>query len=330
METRPLGRSGLRLSLVGLGCNNFGARIDYAATERVVGRAIDLGIDHFDTADVYGEGRSEEFLGRALGARRNDIVLATKFGLRTRNLTGERRGARAYVMAAVEASLRRLGTDRIDLLTMHVPDRSTPIDETLGALEDLRKAGKVRHFAASNFKAQEIADAAAAAARLGIEGFVGCQDEWSLLNRKIERKPLREAERLGLGVIPHRPLAGGALSGKYRRGAAMPAGSRYAGNQSGIDRFLEPHWARIEALERFAEARGHTLLDLAMSWLARQPPVVSIIAGATAPAQLEANVQAAGWALSPAEMAEIDAITATGWRRVLHFAGLAGLPPLGV
>jgi aryl-alcohol dehydrogenase-like predicted oxidoreductase len=316
----------LRLSLVGLGCNNFGARIDYRAAEKVVGRAIDLGINHFDTADIYGEGRSEEFLGRALGPRRNGIVLATKFGLRTKELTDERRGSRAYVAAAVEASLRRLGTDWIDLLTMHVPDRTTPIEETLGALEDLRRAGKVRHYAASNFKAREIAAAAAAAARLGAEGFVGCQDEWSLLNRKIERRPLREAERLGLGVIPYRPLAGGALTGKYRRDAALPAGSRYAGNKPGRDRFLEPHWVRIEALERFAEARGHTLLELAMSWLAHQPSVVSIIAGATTPGQLEDNVRAADWTISPAEMAEIDGITATGWRRVLHFAGLAGLP----
>jgi aryl-alcohol dehydrogenase-like predicted oxidoreductase len=223
METRALGPSGLRVSLVGLGCNQFGGKLDQAGTTAVVGRALDLGINHFDTADIYGNrGRSEEFLGVALGSRRKDIVLVTKFGKPMADPAPKSRGSRAYVVSAVEASLRRLGTDWIDLLFMHEPDPSTPIEETFRALEDLKQAGKVRHVAASNFTAREIADAAAVAKKIGVAGFVACQDELSLLARGIERDLVPAMARLGLALVPYFPLAGGALSGKYRKGKAIP------------------------------------------------------------------------------------------------------------
>jgi aryl-alcohol dehydrogenase-like predicted oxidoreductase len=323
VKTRPLGHTGLNLSLVGLGCNNFGTRIDAAASARVVARALDLGINHFDTADIYGDGASEEILGKALGARRHDAVLATKFGHRLKHHAEARRGSGPYVTSAVEASLRRLGTDRIDLLTMHVPDRSTPIEETLGALERLRKAGKVRHFAASNFTPPGLARAASAAAMLGTEGFVACQDQWSLLHRRAELRLLPAMRRLDLQMIPYLPLAGGALTGKYRKDGAMPDGARHTEDAWRAKRFLAPHWDRIESLRAFATARGHTLLELAMSWLACQPMVVSILTGATRPDQVEANVTATGWALGEAERAEIDGITITGWHALLLRARLA-------
>ncbi len=259
METRALGRSNLKLSLVGLGCNNFGARIDYASSEKMVRRALDLGINHFDTADIYGAGASEEFLGKALGARRKDIVLATKFGQRKRDQAPVRGGSSAYVRSAVEASLKRLGTDWIDLLIMHVPDPSTPIEETLRALEDLRRAGKVRYVGASNFKSSRLTEASAVAERLEIDGFVGCQDELNVLYRENEKSLLPRMKALGLGLIPYRPLVGGALSGKYHKGVALPKGSRFANAEAGAKRFLDPNWHRIEALRNYAESRGlHT------------------------------------------------------------------------
>jgi aryl-alcohol dehydrogenase-like predicted oxidoreductase len=314
---RQFGSTQLELSLVGLGCNNFGRRIDCATSERVVRRALDLGINHFDVADIYGEGKAEEYLGRALGSNRQQIVLASKFGLSTAG-TGEStksRGSRGYVTSAVEASLRRLGTDCIDLLYMHAPDRSTPIEETLEALEQLCNAGKVRHIGASNFRVAELVAAAGAAERLGVEGFVGCQDQWSLLNRKIEKTKLPRMKRLGLGLVPYLPLAGGALTGKYRAGAAMPVGARHTNDESGAERFLNPHWRRIERLRDYAEANGRTLLELAMSWLARQPLVVSIVTGATTPEQIEANVGSTVWTMTDADLAKINRVTARAWWR---------------
>ena len=306
MEKRKLGASGLELSLVGLGTNNFGGRINLEASRTVIHRALDLGVNHFDTADIYGKsGGSETVIGTVLGARRKEIVLATKFGSAMAGSTEQNRGSRRYVLAAVEASLKRLRTDWIDLLWMHQPDPSTPIEETLRALEELKQAGKVRHIAASNFSSSELEVAAAAAKKLGVEGFAATQDEYSLIARSIEKSLVPTLARLGLGLVPFFPLGGGALTGKYRKGAALPAGTRHT---AGSSRFLDPHWNTIEALRAFAEDRGHTLLQLAMSWLAARPPVVSIIAGATRPEQVEANVRAIEWKLSPAEMAEVDRI----------------------
>jgi aryl-alcohol dehydrogenase-like predicted oxidoreductase len=306
MELRPLGSSGLRVSLVGLGCNNFGGRIDLGATRKVIDKALDLGINHLDTADVYGGGgKSEEFIGQVLEDRRKDVVLATKFGKMSDAAPGTA-GTRAYVNKALEASLKRLRTDWIDIYYMHAPDPETPIEETLQALNALMKAGKVRAFAASNFSAGQVAEADDTAKRLGITGFVATQDEYSLINREIEKALLPVIETHRLSLVPYFPLGGGALTGKYRKGKPLPEGARHAG---GSDRFLGHHWDQIERLNAFAEARGHTLLELAMSWLARRPLVASIIAGATKPEQLEANVKATEWALTPAEVAEVDKIT---------------------
>lgn len=306
MEKRRLGETNLEVSLVGLGTNNFGLRMDRDAARPVIHKALDLGITHFDTADIYANGSSETIIGEFLGPRRKETLLATKFGKRMKDVNVDARGARSYVHSAVEASLKRLQTDWIDLLWMHEPDPNTPIEETFAAVEDLKKAGKVHHLAASNFSAAQLDEAAATAKRMGVAGFVACQDEYSLLNRGIENAlyPAMETNRLSL--VPYFPLAGGALSGKYRKGEALPEGSRHTG---GSARFLDPNWDKIAGLTAFAEANGHPLLDLAMSWLAQRPQVVSIIAGATKISQLEANAKSVEWALTPPEMAEVDRLT---------------------
>jgi aryl-alcohol dehydrogenase-like predicted oxidoreductase len=308
MQHRTLGRSGLEVSLVGLGCNNFGGRIDLERTRSVVDKAIGLGITFFDTADVYGgDGKSEEFLGATLGERRKGIVLATKFGKMGDAVAGTR-GTRAYIVKATEASLRRLRTDWIDVYYMHEPDPETPIEETLRALDELTKSGKIRHAAASNFSAAQLDEAVAAAKRLGVAGFVATQDEYSLLVRGIEKELLPAIVRHGLGLVPYFPLASGVLTGKYRKGAPPPEGSRLA--RGGYDRYGGPEsLEKMEKLRAFAETRGRSLLELAMSWLARHAEVASIIAGATRPEQLDANVNATGWMLTAAEMAEVGKIT---------------------
>jgi aryl-alcohol dehydrogenase-like predicted oxidoreductase len=309
METRPLAPDGPQVTVVGLGCNNFGGRIDLAATRKVIDTAIDLGINHFDTADIYGGGgKSEELIGETLGARRKKVVLATKFG-KMSGATAGVRGTRAYIRKALEASLQRLKTDWIDLYYMHEPDPQTPIEETLAALEGLVKTGKIRHYAASNFSAAQITEAVAAARDLGVTGFVATQDEYSLLARDIERELHPAIDANGLSLVPYFPLAAGALTGKYRRGEPLPAGARIT--KGGYEAYVAPHnLDKIERLRGFVEKRGHTMLELAFSWLARRPRVVSIIAGATKPEQLEANVKATGWNLSAADVAEIDRITA--------------------
>jgi aryl-alcohol dehydrogenase-like predicted oxidoreductase len=308
METRPLGASGLRVSLVGLGCTNFGGRIDLEATRKVVDKALDLGINHFDTADIYGKrGGSENFLGQLLGDRRKAIVLATKIGKPMDDEGKLAGGSRSYVAAATEASLKRLRTDWIDLLYMHEPDVKTPVEETLRALDDLVKAGKVRHVAMSNYSPDQVRAAASTAKRLKIEGFVACQDEYSLLNRDIERALIPAMKEAGLGLVPYFPLGGGALSGKYRHGRPLPEGSRHTKIGSGF--LSDANLSKIEKLAAFAETRGHTLLELAMSWLARQPLVASIITGATKPDQLDANIKATAWTLTADELAEVDKIT---------------------
>jgi aryl-alcohol dehydrogenase-like predicted oxidoreductase len=311
MQKRQLGRSGPAVSLVGLGGNNFGGRTDLQASTRVVDAALDLGVTLIDTADAYGnKGGSEEVLGKILGARRKDIVLATKFGLPMDD-RGKLAGAsRRYIVQAVEASLRRLNTDWIDLYQLHRPDPKTPIEETLRALDDLVKAGKVRFIGCSNLAAAQIEDAQAVASRLGLASFVSCQDEYNLLDRGLEQDRVAVIRKHGLGLLPYFPLASGLLTGKYQSGAPMPAGSRLAYSARHADGLLNArNWRMVEELRAFAAKSGHTLLELAMSWLASRPFIASIIAGATRPEQIAANVAAVGWDLSPADLAEIDRIT---------------------
>ena len=309
MVKRKLGSSTLKVSVVGLGGNNFGGRIDFAATGRVVHKAIDLGINLIDTADSYGDkGGSEEWLGKVLGEKRKQILLATKFGL---PMDGELGGAsRRYIMHAVEASLKRLSTHWIDLYQLHRPDPQTPIEETLRALDDLVRQGKVRFIGCSNLSAQQLAEAQATARQHGLSAFVSCQDEYSLLVRDVEHELIPRAKSLGLGLLPYFPLASGLLTGKYKRGAPLPPGSRLSKNARHAQRFAnERNWRMVGELEAFAARRGHTLLELAFSWLLRDEVVASVIAGATSPQQVEQNVRAAGWKLSAEDLTEIDRIT---------------------
>ena len=312
MQTRKLGGSGPDVSLVGLGTNNFGGRIDSAAARLVLDKALDLGVTLIDTADVYGnKGGSEEILGQLLGPRRKHIVLATKFGL-PMDEAGKLRGASPrYVMQAVEASLQRLNTDWIDVYQMHYPDPATPIEETLRALDDLVHQGKVRYFGCSNFPAWQVMEAQWTAKSCGLNAFVSCQDEYSLVFRKQEAELMPAMRRLGLGLLPFFPLASGLLTGKYRRNAAMPAGTRLANTQRLADRYLtDRNWSIAERLGDFAESHGHTMLELAFSWLLAREPVASVIAGATRPEQLEQNIKAGDWKLSAEDIAEIDRISA--------------------
>lgn len=310
MQFRNLGRSGLRVSLVGLGCNNFGGRIDDEATRKVVDAAIEHGITLFDTADIYGEkAGSERVLGEVLGARRKDIVLASKFGMKM--FHGGQGGSRRYIMSAVEESLTRLKTDWLDLYQFHTPDPLTPIDETLRALEDLVTQGKVRYVGCSNMPGWQVADAQWTARDLRLTGFASAQDEYSLLKRGAEKDLIPALKHYGMGLLPYFPLANGALTGKYKRNAPMPDGARLTKLPERAGQiFSEANWAKIEALTDFCEARGRTLVELAFSWLAAQPVVSSVIVGATRPEQIAANVKAADWALTADELAEIDRITA--------------------
>ena len=311
MQTRKLGGSGPDVSLVGLGTNNFGGRIDGAAARLVLDRALDLGVTLIDTADVYGnKGGSEEILGKLLGARRKNVVLATKFGLPMDD-AGKRCGAsRRYIMQAAEASLRRLQTDWIDVYQLHRPDPDTPVEATLRALDDLRQAGKIRFIGCSNLSAAQIEEAQSVAARGRLTSFVCCQDEYSLIERGLEKMQLAAMRQYGLGLLPYFPLASGLLTGKYRRDAPLPPGTRLARSAHHADDLLNArNWRIVEALSAFAAARGRTLLELAMSWLASRPYVSSIIAGATRPEQVEQNVAAVAWTPTPADLAEIDRIT---------------------
>ena len=313
MKQRTLGKSGLLVSEIGLGCNNFGGRVDLEASRRVVHKALDVGVTLFDTADIYGalnggaRGASEEMLGEILGARRQDIVLATKFGM---PMDERRKGAsRRYIISAIEASLRRLRTDWIDLYQVHQWDPQTPIEETLSALDDLVRHGKVRYAGCSNFSAAQVVEAQWAARHLRLNAFISCQDEYSLLVRDLERERLGVMERYGLGLLPFFPLASGLLTGKYKR-AAMPAEARLTRDPRRGERYLnEENWQKVERLERFCAERGRSLLELAFSWLLARPAVASVIAGATKPEQVEHNVAAGGWALTAEELAEIDRIT---------------------
>jgi aryl-alcohol dehydrogenase-like predicted oxidoreductase len=310
LEYRNVGRSGLRVSFVGLGCNNFGGRTDAQASQRVVHRALDAGITLFDTADTYGnKGGSERIVGEALGDRRKDIVLASKFGMPMDD-AGKLSGAsRRYIVSAVEASLARLRTDWIDLYQLHRPDPLTPIEETLRALDDLVRAGKVRYVGCSNLAGWQVADAAWTARHHRLASFVCAQDEYSLLERGHEAHLFPALEHFGLSLLPYYPLAGGLLTGKYRRDA-LPDGARLSYFKQASDKFLtERNWLRVEALRAFCDSRGRTLAELAFAWLAARPFVASVIAGATKPEQIDGNIAAAAWKLSPEELAEVDRIT---------------------
>ena len=311
MEYRNLGNSGLKVSLVGLGCNNFGGRTDLEGSRKVIHKALDLGINLLDTADVYANrGGSETVLGQVLGDRRKDIVLATKYGQPMDEAGRLRGGSRRYIMSAVEASLKRLKTDWIDLYQMHRYDPATPIDETLRALDDLIHQGKVRYIGSSNFTAWQVVDAQWTAKHLGLNRFIACQDELSLLVRDAERELIPAMKAHGLGLLPYFPLASGMLTGKYKRGAVQPAGARLSYMPDLAERyFTDANWARVDKLEAFCAARGKTMVELAFSWLGAQAAVSSVIAGATKPEQIEQNIAAASWALSTDDLAEIDRIT---------------------
>jgi aryl-alcohol dehydrogenase-like predicted oxidoreductase len=312
MEIRNLGRSGLRVSSIGLGCNNFGGRIDLEATRKVVHRAFDLGITLFDTADVYGErGGSETCLGEVLGDRRKDIVLATKFALPMDDAEMLKGASRRYIMRAAEDSLRRLKTDWIDLYQLHRPDPLTPIEETLRALDDLVRQGKVRYIGCSNLPAWQVVEAQWTARHEGLNPFVSCQDEYSLVVRNVVEPELAPAMRqYGMGLLPFFPLASGLLTGKYKRNAPLPGDARLANTPRLADRYLTGrNWEIAERLNDWAIDHGHTLLELAFSWLLANPPVSSVIAGATRPEQLDANVKAGRWQLTSEELSEIDRLT---------------------
>ena len=308
MKTRNLGKSDLPVSEVGLGCNNFGMLIDLEEARKVIHRAIDLGITLFDTADIYGNrGGSETILGRVLGTRRKDIVLATKVG-KPMDDAGKMKGAsRSYILLEVEASLRRLQTDWIDLYQIHEPDPLTPIEETLRALDDLVRQGKVRYLGCSNFSAQNVVEACQLSGELKISGFVSCQDQYNLLVRTIEKELLPAMESHGLGLLPFFPLAGGMLTGKYKRGEEPAKGTRFASWKDLARRYdTETNWNTIERLERLCAERGYGILEMAFGWLLSKPVVASVIAGATKPDQVEMNVRAADCRMSPEDVAAIE------------------------
>jgi aryl-alcohol dehydrogenase-like predicted oxidoreductase len=303
MEKRKVG--GLDVTVVGVGCNNFGGRIDEARTKEVVDAAIEIGINFFDTADMYANGRSEELLGRYVGDRRSSVVIATKFG---QDMPGQGRGARPeYVHLACDASLKRLRTDYIDLYQLHLPDPDVPVAETLGALDELVKAGKARQIGCSNFSVDQLREANTAAARRpGAARFVSVQNEYSLLERAPEHGVLAECERLGIAFLPFFPLKSGLLTGKYRRGQPIPEDTRVAKYERYRKLLTEENLDAVEALIEYAESRGHTILELAFCWLLAHRPVASVIAGASSAQQVRSNAEAVNWALGAAELRDID------------------------
>jgi aryl-alcohol dehydrogenase-like predicted oxidoreductase len=311
MDYRPLGTSRLLVSAVGLGCNNFGIRCDLEQTRAVVHKALDLGITLFDTADSYGKrGGSETLLGQILGSRRKEIVLATKFGTAMDDAGVLKGASRRYIMTAVEASLRRLQTDWIDLYQLHHPDPTTPIEETLRALDDLVRQGKVRQIGSSNFSGPQLVEADETARRADLHAFASAQNEYSLLRRAVEQDGMQAMAACGVGLLPYFPLASGLLAGKYRR-EEIPPGTRLATPRPHESALLAAaNWKLIDALDRYCKERGRSLLELAISWLLAKPVVASVIAGATKPEQLEANASAARWTLTAGELADVDRLCA--------------------
>tara|TARA_B100001027_G_scaffold197828_1_gene155554 strand:+ start:1467 stop:2408 length:942 start_codon:yes stop_codon:yes gene_type:complete len=312
MEYRNLGSSGLRVSLVGLGCNNFGMRSDLEQTRAVVDRAFDLGITLFDTADMYGSrGGSETQLGKILGHRRKDIVLASKFGMAMSD-DGTKIGAsRRYIMSAVEDSLRRLKTDWIDLYQLHQPDPLTPLDETMQALDDLVTQGKIRYVGCSNLPSWQVVESQWISKSMRLNRFVSCQDEYNILNRDVEAELIPAMQKYGCGLLPYFPLASGLLTGKYKR-TEMPEGARLTDMPTFANRIYltDENFDIVDNLNKFANKTGHSILELAFGWMASRPTTASIIAGATKPEQIDANVAAVNWVLSQSEIDEVDKISA--------------------
>jgi aryl-alcohol dehydrogenase-like predicted oxidoreductase len=305
METRTLGSDGPSVSVVGLGCNNFGMRIDADQSAAVVHAALDAGITHFDTAEMYGGGSSEVFLGQALGQRRDEVTIATKFLPRSNDEPYEPGALRRRVLEGCEISLERLGTDRIDVYYQHYPDADAPEDEALEALTELVAAGKVLHAACSNFSAAQLGTSARLAGERTLTPFVASQIEWSLLNRAAEADVIPASRAAGIGIVPYFPLASGLLTGKYTRGQAFPAGTRFAELSFFANVATDENFAYVDELSAFAEARGHSILELAIAWLAAQDGVGSVIAGATTEEQVRANAQAGSWHLSAEELASL-------------------------
>jgi aryl-alcohol dehydrogenase-like predicted oxidoreductase len=310
MEYRNLGSSGLQVSLVGLGCNNFGGRLDEAETRVVVEKCIDEGITFFDTADVYGNrGKSEEFMGPVLKPHRHDVVIATKAASPMGDGPYWYGASRKYIIDAVDACLRRLQTDYIDLFQLHRWDSRTPIEETLRTLDDLVRAGKIRYIGSSNYTGWQVVEADWTARTEHLTRYVSAQNEYSLLQRAPEKELLPACQKYGVGFLPYFPLASGFLTGKYRPNEAAPEGTRLGGSSPMASRILnEGNFEQLMKLEKFAEDRGHTMIELAFSWLASNPAVTSVIAGATKPEQVTQNAKAADWKLTPEEMKEVDEI----------------------
>ncbi|MCB0996131.1 MAG: aldo/keto reductase [Acidimicrobiales bacterium] len=305
MEQRRLGGDGPAMSVVGLGCNNFGMKLERDDSLAVLRAALDAGITHFDTAEMYGGGKSEEYVGEAVAGCRDDVVIATKFMPRPGDQTYEPGALRQRILDGVEISLRRLNTDRIDLYYQHYPDADAPVEEALETLQDLVAQGKVLHIASSNFSGAQIDAAAAAAADKGYPRFCGTQIEWNMLSRGVEDEVVPAARRNSLGIVPYFPLASGLLTGKYQKGEEFPEGSRFAFMSYFAGVATEENFEQVEALTAFAAERGHTILELAVAWLAAQEGVTSVICGATKPAQIADNVRAAEWAMSADELAAV-------------------------
>ena len=314
MTYRPLGDSGLMVSAVGIGCNAFSRRVDLDGVRGILSAARDVGVTLLDTADVYGNppGGSESLLGEALQGQRDEFVVATKFGMDMRGENGRdfgARGSRRYIRRAVEGSLRRLRTDHIDLYQLHAPDEVTPIEETLATLTDLVREGKIRYLGCSNFAGWQVADADWTARSAGLERFVSVQNRYSLLDRSIEDEVVPACETFGLGVLPYFPLEYGLLTGKYRRGQGAPAGSRADLDPTRAQWLQDADWDRIEAVEKYAEARDLTVLDVAIAGLAAQPAVASVISGATSGEQVRTNAAALRWEPTESDLVELDEVT---------------------
>ena len=309
MEYRRLGNSGLKVSAIGLGGNNFGWWADEQTSIPVIHHAIDLGVNFIDTADVYARGQSEEFVGKAIKSKRTNLIIATKFANPMGDGPNERGGSRRYIMQAVDASLKRLKTDYIDLYQMHIPDLTTPIGETLRALDDLIRAGKVRYIGCSNFAAWQMCEAIWISRTNNFSTFISTQPMYNLLSRGIERELVPCCQQYGIGIIPYSPLASGFLTGKYRQGEPAPEGARLAGSDPRFQRvFNETNWNRLAKLESWAKEHDHTVGELAIAWLLAKPMLATVIAGARKNEQVDANVAAGDWKLTPDEVAEVEAL----------------------
>lgn len=309
MEYRKLGNSGLEVSTVGLGTNNFGRRLDFDGTQKVIDACLDQGVTFIDTANVYSAGQSEEYIGKALGSRRNQVVLTTKASGAMGEGPNRKGNSRKHLTEEIEASLTRLNTDYMDLFQVHFPDRSVPIEETLRALDDLVRQGKILYVGVSNFSAWETAEAVLTSRNFGLSPVISLQSDYSLLQRGVEKEIIPFCTAFNIGMIPYYPLASGFLTGKYKRGEALPDGTRLAGMPDGPyrNRFLnEGNFEVLEVLEDFAQQRGHTVLELAIAWLNSQPQVTSVISGATKAEQVEQNAKAADWTLSESDLQDLE------------------------